>query len=90
MNVQNVLDQLKLKLIQIRYIQIRYIQFRIKITTRTFFSGRDNDRAPARQATRTFFSGRNNDRAPARQMTGTFFLRLELFFFVVITICIVH
>ncbi len=36
---------------------------------RTFFSGRNNDRAPARQTTRTFFSGRNNDRAPARQTT---------------------
>jgi hypothetical protein len=34
-----------------------------------FFSGRNNDRAPARQTTRTFFSGRNNDRAPARQTT---------------------
>ena len=38
-------------------------------TTRTFFSGRNNDRAPARHTTRTFFSGRNNDRAPARQTT---------------------
>ncbi len=54
---------LQLKLIQIRYIQIRYIQFRVKITTRTSFSGRNNDGTPARQTTRTsFFSGRNNDR----------------------------
>ncbi len=46
---------------QIRYIQIRYIQFCVKIMTRTFFSGRNNDRAPARQMTWTlFFSGRNN------------------------------
>ena len=42
--------------------------------TGTFlFSGRNNDRAPARQTTGTFlFSGRNNHRAPTRQMTGTF------------------
>ncbi len=39
-----------------------------------FFSGRNNDRLPARQTTGTFvFSGRNNDSAPARQTTGTFF-----------------
>ena len=32
-------------------------------TTGTFFSGRNNDRAPARQTTVSlFFSGRNNDR----------------------------
>jgi hypothetical protein len=41
--------------------------------TRTFFSGRNNDRAPARQTTRTFFSGCNNDRASARQTTVSFF-----------------
>ncbi len=44
-----------------------------------FFSGRNNDRAPARQKTRTFFSGRNNDRAPARQMTRTFFFPTRYF-----------
>ncbi len=38
-----------------------------------FFSGHNNDCAPARQTTRTFFSGRNNDCAPARQTTRTFF-----------------
>ncbi len=38
-----------------------------------FFSGRNSDRAPARQMTRFFFSGRNNDRAPARQTTRIFF-----------------
>ena len=27
-----------------------------------FFSGRNNNRAPARQTTVSFFSGRNNDR----------------------------
>ncbi len=58
----------------------------------SFFSGRNNHPAPARQTTRFFFSGRNNDRAPARQTTRTFFFsvviaiahppdrRLELFF----------
>ncbi len=38
-----------------------------------FFSGRNNDRAPARQTTKPFVSGCNNDRAPARQTTRTFF-----------------
>ncbi len=41
--------------------------------TRTFFSGRNNDRAPARQTTRTFFSGHNSDPVPARQTTRNFF-----------------
>ncbi len=45
-------------------------------TTRTFFSGSNNDRAPVRQTTRTFFSSPNNDRAPARQTTALFFFRL--------------
>jgi hypothetical protein len=41
-----------------------------------FFSGRNNDRVPARQTTRPFFSGRNNNRrnnnhGPARQTTGS-------------------
>jgi hypothetical protein len=35
--------------------------------TRTLFSGRNNDRAPARQMTVSFFSGRNDDCAPARE-----------------------
>ncbi len=63
--------------------------------TRTFFSGPNNDHAPARQMTRTFFSGRNNDRAPTRQTTRIFFpvvitithppdRRLELFFLPVV------
>jgi hypothetical protein len=38
-----------------------------------FFSGRNNDHAPARQTTVSFFSGCNNDRAPARQTTVPFF-----------------
>ena len=38
-----------------------------------FFSGRNNDRAPARQTTVSFFSGGKNERAPARQMTVSFF-----------------
>ncbi len=42
-----------------------------------FFSGRNNDRALARQTTRTFFSGRNNDHAPARQTTRTFYFPPE-------------
>ena len=43
------------------------------VTTVSFFSGCNNDRAPARQTTVSFFSGRNNDRAPAKQTTVSFF-----------------